>query len=77
MTLKQLSPSYIQSAQLIHRRIDLLRRQERNAADAETRRRLQRRIRDLQPLETECRRLANHTDRYYDRGYHRYDCYTV
>ena len=77
MTLKQLSPSYTQSAQLIRRRIDLLRRQERCTADEGARRQLRRRISDLTPLEAECRRLAVHTDRYYDRGYHRYDCYTV
>lgn len=77
MTLKQLSPSYAQSALLIRRRIDLLRQQERCTADDDVRRQLRQRIRDLTPLEAECRRLATHTDRYYDRGYHRYDCYTV
>lgn len=77
MTLKELSPGYLHSARLIRGRIETLRQAESCSRNAEERLRLQQRIRTLQPLEAECRRLAKLTDHYYDRGYHRYDCYTI
>jgi UDP-N-acetyl-D-mannosaminuronate dehydrogenase len=38
---------------------------------------LERRIRDLQPLLRQSRELAELTARYYERGYHRSEKYTV
>ena len=49
MTLKELSPLYLESARLISERMSLLRRQRRETDDPQERFRLERRLLELRP----------------------------
>ena len=69
MTLQELSKGYEESANLLRNRLRLLRKQLRAAEDEEERLRLQRKIRQLEPILTEMNALAELTAHYYDRGY--------
>ena len=77
MTLKELSAEYEASAQLLRRRIQLLRRQMRQTDDPEEKWMLNRRILDLTPMLTQMNELADLTAHYYDRGYWRSEKYTL
>lgn len=71
MTLKELSADYAASADLLRKRLALLRRLLAQETDPEAKWRLQRRIAALTPLLTEMNLLAEYTARYYERGYYR------
>lgn len=77
MTLLEMSASYRDSAEVIHRRIAELRILERAQADPEESFRLRRRIDELTPLWREARDLAVLTAHYYDRSYHKHEKYTL
>ena len=74
MTLKELSPLYLESARLISERMSLLRRQRRETDDPQERFRLERRLLELRPMLTQMNQLAA---RYYERGYDRDGHYTL
>ena len=77
MTLKELSPYYAHSAQLLQDRIKLLRRQLRETDDPEEQWHLRRRIIALTPILTQMRELEELTEHYYDRGFWRSEKYTL
>ena len=77
MTLKELSPAYEASADLLRQRLRQLRRRLERSADPEERWHLQRRITELTPLLTEMNELAELTAHYYDRGFWRNEKYTL
>ena len=77
MTLLELSEQYAHSAHLLRMRIHTLRQMERTAEDEETRKRLHRRIADLQPMLSQCRQLQQLTAHYYERSFHRNERYTL
>lgn len=77
MTMQELSAQYAAEAQAIQLRLAQLRQQERLARDPDDRAHLHRRIRALQPMLTQNRALTQVTGRYYERGYHRHDEYTL
>ena len=76
MTLLEMSPLYEDSAVLLRGRLTELRFAARRAAGEEERR-LRRRIAELEPLLRESRELAVLTARYYERGYHKNERYTL
>ena len=75
--MKNLSRSYEESAQLLRRRLKLLRQAVAKSHDPEEIWHLKRRIAELAPLLTEMNDLAELTAHYYDRGYWRNEKYTV
>lgn len=77
MTLKEMSLLYEQSAMLLRCRIHSLRLQLQTAEDPELRWQLRRRINDLKPMLTQMNDLAELTARYYERGYHHNEKYTL
>ena len=77
MKLSELSPAYRAGEEAILGRIRELSDRLEVAVDPEEIAALRRRIRDLRPLQRECRELAELTARYYERGYHRNEKYTV
>ena len=77
MTLKEMSPQYADSAELMRARIRGLRAEVRQQDDPDVVRMLNRRIDDLTPLLRECREIAVLTDRYYERSYHKHERYTL
>ena len=77
MTLSQLSQEYAAAAELISRRLALLRQAQRDAADPLRRAALERRIAALRPLLRECRQLQRLTAHYYDRSYCRDQRYRI
>lgn len=77
MTLKEMSPQYADSAELIRARIRELRAEVRQQEDPDVARMLNRRIDELTPLLRECREIAVLTDRYYERSYHKHERYTL
>lgn len=77
MTLLEMSASYRESAETIHRRIVELRVLERAQADPKAAFRFHRRINELTPLWREARELAALTAHYYDRSYHKHEKYAL
>ena len=77
MTLQELSPQYRAAARAISERIAQLQRQRRESDDPEEAEHLKRRILDLRPLLHQTRQLAELTQRYYERGYHRNEQFTL
>lgn len=77
MTLLEMSASYRENADVIHRRITELRVLERAQRDPEEAFHLRRRIDELTPLWREARELAVLTAHYYDRSYHKHETYTL
>lgn len=77
MTLLEMSASYRQNADAIHRRITELRVLERAQRDPEEAFHIHRRIDELTPLWREARELAVLTAHYYDRSYHKHEKYTL
>ena len=76
MTLYQMSFLYREDALRLRMRITVLREQVRTA-DSEERLRLTRRILELEQLLRQSRELAELTQHYYERGYHRSEKYTL
>ena len=76
MTLYQMSFLYREDALRLRMRIMVLREQARTA-DSEERLRLTRRILELEQLLRQSRELAELTQHYYERGYHRSEKYTL
>ena len=77
MTLAELSPAYLDSAQQIGQRLKQLRQAYHATQDEEQRRCYQRRILELKPIYTQCRELAALTAHYYDRSFCRNAKYTL
>lgn len=71
MKLAELSPAYAMGAQIITERIRELSAQVRATDDPDEIRRLKRRIRELRPMQSQSRELAELTAHYYERGYAR------
>ena len=77
MTLAQLSEAYEAAAVPLRARLRELRYQLAAAEDPEEIWHLKRRIAELTPMLTQMNELAELTERYYERGYHRSDKYTL
>ena len=77
MKLVELSPLYEDSARRIQTRMEELRLRLRTTDDPDSARRLRRRLRrrltELQPMLRQCRQLAQLTAHYYDRSDRRHD----
>lgn len=77
MKLSEMSTYYEESGALISTRLKVLREELRQEMDPAAAWHLKRRIEDLRPMLTQCRKLSTLTARYYDREFHRYDEYCV
>lgn len=77
MTLRQLSGCYRAAAEPLRLRLRQLRQELKTAEDPEEIFHLKRRIAELTPMLTECNALAALCERYYERGYHRDERYTL
>ena len=77
MTLKEMSASYREAAQLLRERLHLLRKMQARATDPEEIWHIQRRIAELTPMLTQMNELAELTEHYYERGYYRNEKYTL
>ena len=77
MTLRELSPAYRASAELLAQRIRELQRSARATDDPVEKWHLRRRIAELRPMLRQSRSLAQLTRHYYDRGYRRNDTYRI
>ena len=77
MTLYQISFTYRADAAVLRTRISELRAAARAAQDREEAERLKRRIAELQVLRRQSSELAELTNRYYERNYHRDVRYTL
>lgn len=78
MTLKEMSVQYDCSGALIAGRLAELRLALRAAGgDEQAASGLRRRIAELKPMLTQCRRLSSLTARYYDRDFYGYDEYRI
>lgn len=76
MTLHQMSFAYREDAMRFRMRITSLREQARHA-ETEEWESLTRRILELEQLLRQSRELAELTQHYYERGYHRSERYTL
>ena len=76
MTLYQMSFVYREDALRLRMRITVLREQAKTAG-SEERLRLTQRIQCLEQLLRQSRELADLTQHYYERGYHRNEKYTL
>jgi len=77
MELWELSAGYEASAQLLRKRLRLLRQLLAEAEDPEEIWHLKRRIGELTPMLTQMNELAELTARYYERGYYRNEKFTL
>ena len=77
MTLLQISQGYRQAAVPLRARLRELRQALAKAEDPEEIWHLKRRIAELTPMLTQVNELAELTERYYERGYHRNEKYTL
>lgn len=77
MTLKEISAGYRQAAEPLRIRLKLLRQLLEQAQEPEEIWHLQRRIAELTPILTQLNELAELTEHYYERGYHRNEKYTL
>ena len=77
MTLAEISVQYAEADRLLTDRIRALRRMERSSQDAQQLWRLHRRVLELTAMRAQMRELAELTARYYERGYHRNEKYTL
>ena len=77
MTLKELSGTYREAAELLRQRIRLLQAAAKASQDPEEVWHLRRRIMELKPMLTQTQELAELTEHYYDKGYWRDEKYTV
>jgi hypothetical protein len=77
MTLAELSADYEAAAVPLRARLRELRQLLAAATDPEEIWHIQRRIAELTPMLTQMNELAELTERYYERGYHRNEKYTL
>ncbi len=77
MTLRELSEDYAYAAQLLRTRLRELRAALRREEDADQRRQLKFRIKQLTPMLQQMNELTELTARYYERGYARNANYTL
>ena len=77
MELWELSAGYEAFAQLLRKRLRLLRQLLAEAEDPEEIWHLKRRIGELTPMLTQMNELAELTARYYERGYYRNEKFTL
>ena len=77
MTLMEMSALYDDSALLISGRLAELRSALRVCGSEDESRRLRRRMAELKPMLTQCRKLSCLTAGYYDRDFYVYDEYRV
>ena len=77
MTLEELSKCYEEAAVPLRARLRELRILLAQAQDPEEVWHLKRRIAELTPMLTQMNELAELTARYYERGYHRNEKYTL
>lgn len=71
MTLHEMSREYRASARMLQMRLKDLRKAYRESEDEDEKFRLKRRILFLKELLTQTNELAEHTERYYERGFYR------
>ena len=76
MTLLEISLGYREAAVPIRIRLRELRKALAAASDPEEIWHIKRRIAELTPILTQMNELAELTERYYERGYHRNEKYT-
>lgn len=77
MTLTELSRCYEEAAVPLRARLRDLRQMLAEAEDPEEIFHIKRRIAELTPMLTQVNELAELTARYYERGYHRSEKYTL
>lgn len=77
MTLQEISLCYREAAALLRVQLRRLRKELETAEGQEEIWHLKRRIAELTPILTQMYELADLTEHYYDRGYHRNEKYTV
>ncbi len=77
MTLVELSEHYRVDAVALSRRIRELNECIRAEEDTQEVQRLRRRIAELRPILQQSRELAELTQHYYDRSYHKHEKYTL
>ena len=77
MTLYELSFTYEQSADLLRSRMQELRQEEKRTTDSLERRRIRRRLAELEPLLREMRELTVVSRRYYERSYCKHGKYAL
>lgn len=77
MLLSEISLEYKRSQNALHTRIIELRAAAMAEADPRRAAALQGRVKELEPLWREARELAELTARYYERGYHKNERYTL
>ena len=77
MTLLELSAEYRSHALVLEERVVQLQGQLALCREKRERQALERRIHLLRSMLRDTRELANLTEHYYDRGYHRNERYTL
>ena len=77
MTLRELSGDYRAAAVPVRARLRRLRKELAAATDPEEIWHIKRRIAELTPILTQMNELAELTEHYYERGYHRNEKYTL
>ena len=77
MTLREMSEDYRATAQTLRLHLRILRRLMRQSTDKEETWRLKMRIARYTEILTQMNELAELTERYYERGYHRNAKYRV
>lgn len=70
MTLQELGREYEESAELLRVRLRQLRRSLKESDSPEERANLRRRIAELQPLLTDCNKIAKFCKCYYEKGFY-------
>ena len=77
MTLKEISKGYEETAAILRKRLQELRKQLKTAEDPEDIWHIKRRIAELTPILTQMNELSDLTANYYERGYWRGKKYTL
>lgn len=77
MTLKEMSPQYADSAELIRARIRELRAEKKVTNSPTALHKIDQRINELTPMQREMRELSELTKRYYERSYHKNERYSI
>lgn len=77
VTLMEISRDYRRAAKLLQIQLARLRMQMRTTQDREELWHIRRKIVELTPILTQVNELAELTERYYERGYHRDEKYTL
>lgn len=77
LTLREMSQEYRRSGRLLRLRLRELRARAREELDSEARWQLCRRIATLSQMLRQVNELAELTERYYERSYHKNEKYTL